>query len=160
MSRAFSRLCLAGAATVLLVAVSASYASAMTVSLGTPTLSARVAISVPATVSCDPFDPTLTYFADGVTVSVQQAAGRQIARGTGSASGFPDVLFACDSAPHTISVSVAADPAGPPFHGGPAAFTTSAFAEAGICFGPDDSGGCSPIASQSASSGPTTLNLH
>ena len=154
-----ARLSLAGVVCAALLAVTAASASAaMTVSLGQPTLTARVAIKVPATVSCDPFDPSLTYFDDSVIVSVEQAAGRDIAKGTGSAFGFlPNLVFACDSAPHTVSVDAAADASGPPFHGGRAAFSATANALAGFSCG----NGCFfNLAGQSATSGSMTFNLH
>ena len=160
MSRPLRHVGLAGAACMLVLGITATTASAMTLSLGAPTLSNRILISVPATVSCDPFDASLTYFAYGVTVSVQQAAGREIARGTGAAGSFMDGLIPCDSAPHTVDVNVSADPAGPPFHGGPASFSASAYADAGYCYGPNGSWGCALLAWQSASTGSTTLNLN
>lgn len=47
----------------------------------------------------------------------------------------PNLLFACDGSEYTVTVVILADPAGPPFHGGPAAFSATASATAGTpCF--------------------------
>jgi hypothetical protein len=134
----------------------AGTAQAMTISLGTPSLTGRVSISEPVTVACTPFDPSLTLFAESVNVSVEQASGRSIARGSGSSF----TSFPCDGNQYTIPVGVLADTAGPPFHGGTAVFTASAGASAGTPCG--FSPGCftSPFDSQSASEGPMTLGMH
>jgi hypothetical protein len=144
---------------VLVVAacgVAAGTAQAMTISLGTPSLIGRVSISEPVTVACTPFDPSLTQFAQSVSVSVEQASGRSIAHGSGSSF----MSFGCDGSRYTIPVGVSADPAGPPFHGGPAVFTAFAGASAGTPCG--FSPGCftSPFENQSAREGPVTLGMH
>jgi hypothetical protein len=129
--------------------------------VGTPNLSSRVSINVPVTVSCPPFDPSLTLVADSVSVSVEQASGRAIAHGSGDAfGGVSAPLFPCDGAEHNVTVNVLADTAGPPFHGGPAVFSAFANAAAGIpCF--PGSTTCFIItAFQGASVGPTSLNIH
>jgi hypothetical protein len=74
------------AALVLACGATAATAQAATISLGTPSLSGRVAITEPVTVSCSPFDPSLTLFQESVNVSVEQASGRSIARGSGFAA--------------------------------------------------------------------------
>jgi hypothetical protein len=137
-------------------------AQAMTISLGAPTLSDRVSVTEPVTVACSPFDPSLTLFSEGISVSLEQASGRSIARGSGFVSGFlPTLPFACDGTPTTIPVTVLADTSGPPFHGGQAVFSVSAGASAGTpCFPGTTSCFTSPIVNQSVSSGPTSLNLH
>ncbi len=145
----------AGVAAALCVA--AATAGAMTISLGAPSLSDRVAITEPVTVSCSPFDPSLVAFGHSVTVNAEQASGRSIARGSGTNAS----SFACDGSQTTVPVSVLADPAGPPFHGGPAVISASAQASAGTpcAFAPP---GCftSPFENQNASAAPATLNLH
>jgi hypothetical protein len=150
---------------VLVAAVTASAATAdsgMTMSLGSPNLLSRVAVSVPVTVSCSPFDPSLTLFSEGVSVSVAQASGTAIAHGSGFINSFSfgsgfTPLFPCDNAGHTVTVNVFADPTGPPFHGGPAVFSASAGASAGLSCGP----GCfSNTFSETANLGPTTLTMH
>jgi hypothetical protein len=108
-------------------------AQALTITPGIPDLVARVLVVVPVTVTCEPFSPGLTVSSQFVTVRVEQAAGKEIAFGTGTLGGtFDRPLFPCDGAEHTVSVSVLADPAGPPFHGGRAVLTAGASAQAGV----------------------------
>jgi hypothetical protein len=149
------------AALVLACGATAATAQATTISLGAPSLSGRVAITEPVTVSCSPFDPSLTLFGESVNVSVEQASGRSIARGSGSAFGFvPALLFACDGSQNTVPVTILADTAGPPFHGGTVVVSASASASAGTpCF-PGSNNCFFNISGQSASTGPTTLHLH
>ncbi|MEA2213873.1 MAG: hypothetical protein QOF83_3821 [Solirubrobacteraceae bacterium] len=133
-------------------------AQEMTMSLGTPNFVGRVAVAEPVTVSCSAFDPSLTLFAESVTVGIEQPSGRAIAHGSGT--DYANPLFPCDGSLHTAQVVVSADPAGPPFHGGPAVFTASAGATAATpC--PWSPSGCftSPYENASASAGPTSLNL-
>lgn len=143
-------------------AATASAAGAATLSLGTPSLTSRVAITEPVTVTCSAFDPSLILAFENISVQVEQAAGQAIARASASKFGFsPNLLFPCDGTPTIIPVTMSADPAGPPFHGGPAAFTASVGATAGTpCFPGSTTCITSPIASQSATAGPTALNLH
>jgi len=149
------------AALVIACGATAATAQAATISLGAPSLSGRVAITEPVTVSCSPCDPSLTLFGEGVNVSVEQASGRSIARGSGFAGGFvPNLLFACDDSQTTVPVTVLADTIGPPFHGGTAVVSASASASAGTpCF-PGSTNCFFNSTSQSASTGPTTLHLH
>lgn len=141
---------------VVACGAAAGAAQAMTIGLGTPSRTGRVSISEPVTVACTPFDPALTLFAESVNVSVEQASGRSIARGSGSGR----TSFPCDGNRYTVPVVVLADTAGPPFHGGTAVFTASASATAGVpCV---SSPGCflTPFDTQSASEGPVTLGMH
>jgi hypothetical protein len=134
-------------------------ASAMTATVGEPELSAKVLITVPVTVSCDPVSPGLVVFSQSVSVLVEQASGRDIARGTASVfASFPQpLLFACNGTPTTLSVSVLADPNGPPFHGGRAVVRVTATADAGV---PLPFGGfTSPFERQSVTVGPTEIRL-
>jgi hypothetical protein len=149
-------------ATAVALVATATAAQAMTVSLGAPTLLGRVSVNEPLSVSCSAFDPSLTLFSEGAFAQVEQAAGTKIARGSGSvSSGFlTDFLFPCDGTQNTVNVTISADPAGPPFHCGPAVFTASALAQAGTpCF-PGSTSCFTNITSQSATAGPTQLNLH
>ena len=137
--------------------------AAMTVRIGAPQLIARVAVSVPVTASCTPFDPAFTRFSDFATVSVQQASGRDIAFGSGSVSGSvsggSSLLFACDGSEQTVTVSVPANTSGPPFHGGKAVVTATATASAGQpCF-PGSTGCFTNIVSQSARTGAVEAHL-
>jgi hypothetical protein len=156
----------AGAFVVALVASTApstANAQGITITIGAPNLSIdRVLIEVPVTVSCQPFDATLTQVDAMVSVSVNQASGQKIAHGSGISSGFLGTAmpFSCDGADHAVTVAVLADPAGPPFHGGPAVLMATAFASAGIpCF-PDSTTCFSIFASQSGTFGPSTVSLH
>lgn len=137
-------------------------ANAMTISLGSAQLTDRLAVTEPVTVSCSPFDPSLALVSEDLTVSVQQASGRTIAHGSASNYSFaPDYLFACDNSQTTIPVTVLADTAGGPFHGGPALITVSAHAGAATpCWPGSTTCFTDPGAMQSVSAGPTSLNLH
>jgi hypothetical protein len=133
----------------------------MTLSIGKPDLSNRILINVPVTVSCSPFNnPSLTVFSEFVIVNVEQAAGKEIAQGTGDAMGLlPTLLFPCDGSSNTIAVSVIANAAtGVPFHGGPAILSAAGRADAGEpCLGPP---GCVIGREfQSVTTRPTTLKL-
>lgn len=150
------------AAVVGAFAAAASTAGAMTISLGTPNLTGRVAITEPVTVTCTAFDQSLTLVSESVSLQVQQAAGQSIAHGSEASFSFlPTLLFPCDGSQTTVPVTISADPAGPPFHGGPAVFMASATATASTpCFPGTTTCFTSPSASQTASSGATALNLH
>lgn len=143
-------------------AVAAPAANAMTIRVGDPQLSGRIAITVPVVASCSAFDATLTHYSDFVSVSVQQASGREIASGTGSAFGSitnSSLLFACDGTEQTVPVTVLANTSGPPFHGGPAILTGSAGASAGQpCF-PGSTTCFFNLVSQTATTGPITVRL-
>ena len=136
----------------------ASSASAMTATLGEPELIGRVALTVPVTVSCDAPSPGLVVYSQSVSVVVEQAAGKEIARGSASIFGFfPALLFPCDGTPATLSVSVLADPTGPPFHGGRAVARVTVTADAGV---PLPFGGfTSPFERQNAVAGPVEVRL-
>jgi hypothetical protein len=137
-------------------------AQAMTISVGpTASLSSRVAVTAPVTVSCTPFDPSLTLVDETINVTVEQASGRSVAHGTGSAGAFtPSLLFACDNSQATIPVTISADTSGPPFHGGTAVATAMAFAQAGIPCGFPAPGCFQILDSQTATSSATTVRMH
>lgn len=162
MLRENLRVAVVGAAFVSAVLVStAAAAQGMTASIGTPNLIARVFVEVPVTVSCPPFDPSLTHYASNVEVKVQQASGRQVAQGVGSVNGFfPNVLIPCDGTEYTVTVPVLASPSGPPFHGGPAVFSATVTAQAGTpCF-PGSTDCFFGGGGQFAIVGPTAVNMH
>lgn len=151
------------AAALLALAATASAAEAMTITSGTPSLTGRVAIVAPVTVTCTPFDPTLTLTAETINVQVEQAAGKAIAHGSGGSTSFaPKVLFPCDgSSQSTIPITIYADPAGPPFHGGTAVFTETASAGAATpCFPGSTTCFTNPSAGQTASTGAVALAMH
>jgi hypothetical protein len=152
----------AAAAAVIAGSVAAAASADMQMTVGRPTLGGKVLITVPLTITCSPFDPSLTPISSGAFVSVEQASGRSIAQGFGSVGGsmgLPQLAYNCDGSPQNVPVLVQANPTGPPFHGGPASFRISAGANAGLpcSFYP----GCfTDVVGQSASLGPAILNIH
>jgi hypothetical protein len=154
------RLALLATSAVAAAAALAPAANAMTVSLGEPTLTARLAISQPVTVNCSAFDPSLVHYASSVSLQASQASGREIAHGFGGAFGFiPNLLYPCDGADHTVTGTVTADPSGPPFHGGKVLVSAWAMASAGTPCNPENT--CFfGIQDQTATTGPTALKLH
>ena len=151
-------LCLAVLAIAGLASTAAPANSAMTMRLGTPDLQAGVLIVVPMTVSCSPFDPSLTLFSEIASVSVEQDVGRRIAFGSGFITQFlpQPLLFLCDDTEHTLVVNVLANTAGPPFKRGLAVFSALAGATAGVSCGP----GCFfNTVSQQGSFGPTPIRI-
>ena len=139
------------------LAVSSGAAQAMTVSLGSPSLTSRLLVTVPVTVTCSPFDPSLTVFSESIGASVEQASGRAIAHGFTQQLVFsvPATLFTCDGSATTIPVQVPADTSSVPFHGGNAIVSASAGASAGTCFGTS----CFGNTSQFASVGPVSVRI-
>src|SRR3954447_15442371 len=146
-------------------AFAAPAAEAMTIRFGDPTLVGRVALRVPVSVSCTPFDASYTLVSTGVSVSVQQASGKDIAFGSSflsgglSGMGQPTPVFTCDDAEHHIAVAVSANTTGPPFHGGHVVIqaTASAFA-AQPCF-PGSTNCFFNFISQSTTAGPVEVHL-
>ena len=152
---------LAAAAILAAFAATASTADALTISPGKPSLTGRVAITEPVTVTCSPFDPTLMLTSESINVQVEQAAGKAIAHGTDFSSSFsPTVLFPCDGSQSTVPITIYADPAGPPFHRGKAVFTETASAGAATpCFPGSTTCFTNPSATQSAGTGPVPLDM-
>jgi hypothetical protein len=110
---------------MILAAPSAAWAQTpLDVELGASgTVSARVLVTVPVSLTCDPsFNNPATGVAEGeLTVRVEQGSGDDIAFGSTS------VGITCTGAPEVLNVAVTADPFGAPFHGGPAVATVFAF---------------------------------
>ena len=159
--RMIVRAILVTAAAAVIAGSTAAVASAgMTMTVGSPTLSGKVLITVPMTLTCSPFDPSLTFFSASASVQVEQAVGQQIATGFASVGGFmggTQLAFNCDNSPQSVPVLVQANTSGPPFHGGPASFRIFAGAAAGI---PCGFFGCfTNVVVQNASLGPTILNM-
>jgi hypothetical protein len=155
----------AALAAVTGLAVAAPTARAMTIRVGDPALVARVVVAVPVSVSCSPFDPSYTHTSDSISVSIEQASGRGVAAGSASVfwsifgMGQPTQPFACDGTEQTTTVSVPANPSGPPFHGGPAAVTATASATAGLpCF-PGSTNCFTSNVTQSATTGAVAIHL-
>lgn len=112
----------------------------MTITVGdvAEVLAGGVAVVVSVTVSCAPPDGERLMFSQSVAVQLFQASGRAIARGTGAVGGFGvgSLPFACDGTAESVSVTVVADVAGPPFHGGRALASVSGNVCAGLSCGP------------------------
>ena len=103
----------------------AASAADLSITPGNASLTGKVALTVPVTVSCSaPFWDATTQelFQENISVSVEQASGRSIAHGSSTAyASVPDSLFVqCDGVPVTVPVTVWADVSGPPFHNGSA----------------------------------------
>ena len=132
-------------AITVVVAITAGAArAAIGVTVGEPTLAAdRSSIAVPVTVSCSPFDPSLTTFSTLVSVTVQQGDGDSAHASGVASAGYPSAMvFTCDGTSQTVNVTAVADPSTSPFHPGPAMVSVVARAMAGIpcpdrplCFG-------------------------
>ena len=132
------------AAVVVVTMTAGAARAAIGITVGEPTLSAdRNSITVPVTVSCSPFDPSLTTFSTLVSVTIQQGNDTS-ARASGAVSaGYPSAMvFTCDGTSQTVTVTAVADPSTSPFHPGPAMVSVVARAMAGIpcpdrplCFG-------------------------
>jgi hypothetical protein len=150
----------AAAVTAALLAVAPQAAQAMTIRVGDPQLIAKMAVSVPVIVSCSPFDPEFVFTGSGVSVSVQQAAGKDIAYGYGSA-GFmsTDAPFTCDGTEQTVELTAMANPAGAPFHGGKAVVGATASASAGVPCWPGSTTCFTNYVSQTASTGAVAAKL-
>jgi hypothetical protein len=117
--------------------------------------------TAPVTVTCSPFDTTLTLDSESINVQVEQAAGKAIDHGSSFTSGFtPTLLFPCDGSQSTVPITIYADAAGPPFHPGKAVFTETASAGAATpCFPGSTTCFTNPSAIQSAGTGPTALAM-
>ena len=154
------RATVAVAAAVLGLAA-AGTASAMTAAVGEADLVAKVAITVPVTVTCDAPTPGLVVFFQTVSVVIEQAAGKEIARGSATAVGSSPgpLLFPCDGTLASLSVSVLADPLGPPFHGGRAVVRVTVTSEAGVPFPCCPGSFMGPFERQTAVFGPAVTKL-
>jgi hypothetical protein len=136
-------------------------AQAITMRLGDPQLTAKMAITVPVVVTCSPFDPGLTFARSGLSVSAQQAAGKAIAYGYGSIDsyGFGQRAFTCDGSEQTVPVTVMANTNGAPFHGGKAVISAYAFATAGVPCYPEATTCFYETATQTGSTGAVEAKL-
>jgi hypothetical protein len=141
---------------------SAAATSGLDVSVGRPSLEARLLVEVPTTVVCQSLggDTTLV---DSVTVSLWQASGRDISTGSGRVQGGPFSLsggtafLTCDgSTQNRVVVSVLPDSGSGPFHGGPAVITVDASHAVGTCMFP---GFCQTTASESDHIGPSSIKI-
>jgi hypothetical protein len=139
---------------LVIIGASAARATTNTITVGSnATLSHRLLISVPVTVVCDPLADS--FIDASVTVSVQQANGRQIATASGSLfSSATTNLLTCDGVTQNhLVVQATPNASGPPFHGG-AAFVTASFeVDYGLLFG---GCGCFQITGTDSGSSPIT----
>jgi hypothetical protein len=155
---------IAGLVAVALATAGPVAASPLAASIGSPSLSqSRVVITVPVSVVCGPLDPSFDLVIQTIEVHALQAAGKSIARGSGTAhgvlfSGTDTLLFPCDGNSHSVPVSLTADPTGPPFHGGIASFTAFVQVDEGIEAFPGC--GCGSIfVTETANAGPVDRKM-
>jgi hypothetical protein len=136
--------CVAAVAVAIVVpAASAVVFGSASISVDSPTMLARVAVTVPVQYTCAPLD---SFSFGNVIVVVTQASGEKIA--TGSAQTGNLEPSTCDNAPHTVSLTVFASST--PFHGGQAVVQASLSA----CGTIDSVFGC-----ESASTGAQVVNI-
>ena len=125
---------------VTALAATASTAGAgITLNLGQPDLQAGVLVSVPAAVSCSPWDTSLTPASSSLSVSVEQAVSKTaVAHGSVDLYGGEgsELLYPCDGDWHTLTANILADPSSAPFRKGPAVISGTATAAAGTSCGP------------------------
>lgn len=155
------RLIVLAAAAAAALIPAAAMASTFTLSTGTPSLTDKTLITLPVTVTCS-IDPAVAnyIFDESISATVQQPAGRSFATGTGVLFGYQaNPVFLCDGSTKTVTIAMLANPAGPPFHGGPAILTVGVSVTAGFEAFPGC--GCGPITfSDSSSVGPKSVTLH
>jgi hypothetical protein len=132
---------------VTALAVTAGTAgAAISLNLGQPDLQAGVLVSVPAAVSCSPWDASLTPASSSISMTVEQAVSKSaVAHGSAELFGGEgsEPLYPCDGDWHTFMVNILADPSGAPFRKGPAAISGTATAAAGRPAAPAGSSGSS-----------------
>jgi len=139
---------------------SASAQPSMTITVGKPTLAARILVTVPVTIVCAALpDPSTAL--DEVSVSIEQASGRTVSTGSGEVSGGPfspsggQPFLTCDgSTQNIVAVTVLPASGSGPFHGGPAIFTISATHASGSC-----TPFCQETGSESAQFGPASVSI-
>ena len=132
----------------------------MTLSVGSPTLTSRLLLSVPVTIVCSPTsDPTLS---DYLSVSIQQAYGRTVSTGSATMGGGPFSVYGgnpflnCDGVTsNQITVNVLPDRGSRPFHGGAAIITVDASHSAGTC----EFFSCQVTGSDDAEVGPSSITI-
>jgi hypothetical protein len=163
-ARPLSLFTFAGAAGLALAAsaMPASAATGMTVTVERPSLTARVLVTVPVDVVCDPLSGD-TVLSDSVQVTLRQAAGRSVSTGSGTVAGGAfspfggNAFLTCDGTTHNhVIVNVLPDAGSGPFHGGQAIITVSASHAVGTCPFP---GFCQSTGSEGATVGPTAVGI-
>ena len=127
------------------VATSTAASAAATITVGKPTLVARVLVNLPVTVTCDVGNPATSFFAPNATI--EEAVGKKIATGTGSAPGPFPFTANCDGVtPTSFVIQVLAATSGPPFQKGKAIVEANFFING-------------PNGSESASTGSISVKL-
>jgi hypothetical protein len=125
-------------------AASAAVFGSASVSIGSPTLLARVAVTVPVQYSCAQLD---SFNFGNVIVVVTEASGQKIATGFAQTGSLDPST--CDNATHSVSLTVLASST--PFHSGQAVVQASVIA----CGTIDSISGC-----ESASTGAQVVTIH
>jgi hypothetical protein len=160
--RVLSVVGLAFLAPLALVAAAIPSASAqpgMTMTVGKPTLAARILVTVRVTIVCAALPDSS--IGDDVSVSIVQASGRTVSTGSGEVGGGPFTVFGgqpfltCDgSTQNIVAVTVFPASGSGPFHGGPAIFTIRAAHSSGSC-----TPFCQETGGESAQFGPASLSI-
>ncbi len=132
----------------------ASADTGMTVTMGTPTVSARLLVTVPVSVVCADIPGGLVTTYDNVTVTISQASSSGVSTATGQLEGgsffSTSGLFTCDGT--TVNNFTFSLVASSPFHGGPAVATVTTVHDVATdpyclwCAGASESGQLGPIA--------------
>jgi|SRR6266581_1171401 hypothetical protein len=92
----------------------------VTITVGaTGTVQSRIVVTVPVQITCGPLEVGTAQ----QSATIEQAAGHEIAQG----SGFADQPIVCDGTAQPNTFTFLADPSGPPFHGGNAAVSIGLF---------------------------------
>lgn len=133
-------------ASALALVAPAGATAAVTISVpARADLTAKILVTVPVTITCGPYEQALA--GTSVSVSIEQATSKGIARGSAFRGGFMDPTFAltCDGSAHAYPIAITADPAGPPFKNGSAIVSASAFVSFDCCTGDTASAGPQPI---------------
>jgi hypothetical protein len=143
---------------VMAISAGAASASTNTVTVGPGTVTGRILITVPVTVVCDPLPGK--YVDAGISVTVQQANGKQVSTASGGISDSlptPSALTCDGVTQNTLEIQATPTPGSGPFHGGTAIVTANFNYDTGISY----PGGYFQITnSESGTSGITVVSLH
>jgi hypothetical protein len=129
--RLFALALLTSGAVMAGMTASASADPGMTVAVGSPvSLQSKVVLNVPVTVTCDSLGLG-TNIGDVLTMTVQQASGKNVTVGTanlGATGGMlgpgAATLFTCDGSANNLTVPVIPEAGEGPFKGGQAVITS------------------------------------
>jgi hypothetical protein len=114
------------------LAAPASADNGVTITVGKPSLTAKLLVNVPVSVVCAPIQGSTTVINDELDVTISQAASKSVSTGTSQMFGgyFYSTagLFVCDgSTVNTFDAAVQPSPGSGPFHGGQAIITVNAY---------------------------------